>query len=347
MAKQLNYYEQIDNKNYRKLNFILSGLPPYCNEFFRNQELSTSSGTKVAYAYDLNRFFRFLGTMLDSVDNLDDIPLSVLDNLKTADIENYIEYLKYQDNSVQPANKNESINRKISSLKSFFTYMTDCGKMANNPARAIKLSRKHEKEIIRLEPDEVSNLLDSVDYGENLTDMQKRYHMKTRIRDLAILTVLLGTGIRISECVGLNMNSIDFHNTSMWIHRKGGKETTLYFGREVEMALRNYYIERKEITALPGHEPALFLSLRRKRISVSAAENLVKKYANNVTAKNITPHKLRNTYGTSLYRNTGDIYLVADVLGHSDVNTTRRHYAALDEDRKRTAKDAVVLRMQA
>ena len=85
--------------------------------------------------------------------------------------------------------------------------------------------------------------------------------------------------------------------------------------------------------------------MQNKRITVRAVENLVKKYASMVTSlKKITPHKLRSTYGTTLYKETGDIYLVADVLGHKDVNTTRKHYAALEEDRRRRAAKAVTLR---
>lgn len=84
---------------------------------------------------------------------------------------------------------------------------------------------------------------------------------------------------------------------------------------------------------------------QRKRIGVQAVENLVKKYARQVTTtKKITPHKLRSTYGTALYQETGDIYLVADVLGHKDVNTTKKHYAALDDSRRRQAATAVKLR---
>ena len=99
------------------------------------------------------------------------------------------------------------------------------------------------------------------------------------------------------------------------------------------------------MTPVEGHENALFLSMQNKRITVRAVENLVKKYAAVVTSlKKITPHKLRSTYGTTLYRETGDIYLVADVLGHKDVNTTRKHYAALEEDRRRQAAKAVTLR---
>ena len=119
----------------------------------------------------------------------------------------------------------------------------------------------------------------------------------------------------------------------------------VYFGDEVEKALRSYLIIRESITPLAGHEHALFYSTQRRRLGIQAVENLVKKYAQAVTgSKKITPHKLRSTYGTALYQETGDIYLVAEVLGHKDVNTTRKHYAALDDERRRKAASAVRLR---
>lgn len=193
--------------------------------------------------------------------------------------------------------------------------------------------------------DEVALLLDEVEQGDKLTDKQKNYHAKTKTRDLALLTLLLGTGIRVSECVGLNISDIDFKNGGIRIYRKGGKEVTVYFGTEVEDALLDYLEERDRIIPEQGHEDALFLSLQRRRMAVRSVENLVKKYARTVAPlKPITPHKLRSTYGTNLYRETGDIYLVADVLGHSDVNTTKRHYAALEDERRRSARNKVRLR---
>ena len=120
----------------------------------------------------------------------------------------------------------------------------------------------------------------------------------------------------------------------------------VFFGPEVENALITYLEQtRNGQTPLIGHENALFLSSQRKRISVRTVEDLVKKYSTQVTPnKHITPHKLRSTYGTNLYKETGDIYLVADVLGHKDVNTTKKHYAALGDDRRRQAATAVILR---
>ncbi|MEG2733046.1 MAG: tyrosine-type recombinase/integrase, partial [Clostridium sp.] len=218
-------------------------------------------------------------------------------------------------------------------------------RIKTNPAALIQMPKLHDKEIIRLEIDEVVKLLDEVEDGANLTKKQKEYHEKTKIRDLALMTVLLGTGIRVSECIGLNINDVDFNIGGIKIHRKGGKEVIIYFGTEVEYALTDYMEERKHITAEAGNEDALFLSIQKKRLNVRSVENLVKKYAKIVTPlKKITPHKLRSTYGTNLYRETGDIYLVADVLGHADVNTTKKHYAALDDARRRSARDKVKLR---
>ena len=130
------------------------------------------------------------------------------------------------------------------------------------------------------------------------------------------------------------------------IHRKGGKEVIVYFGAEVEYALQDYLgMSVNILSQRKAAKNALFLSMQRKRINVRSVEKMVKKYAQLVTPlKKITPHKLRSTYGTNLYRETGDIYLVADVLGHSDVNTTKKHYAALEDERRRSARNKVQLR---
>jgi site-specific recombinase XerD len=138
---------------------------------------------------------------------------------------------------------------------------------------------------------------------------------------------------------------VDFKNGGIKIRRKGGYEAIVYFGMEVEDALLDYMEERKHTIPQEGHEDALFLSLQNRRMAVRSVEKLVKKYASKVTSlKKITPHKLRSTYGTTLYQETGDIYLVADVLGHKDVNTTKKHYAAIGEERRRLAANAVKLR---
>ena len=343
------YYQQKDIENIKKLREMMKELPPFCTEFFRGIEPRTSTRTRIAYAYDLSVFFDFLkkeNPVFSKMERMD-FQLEQLDEISVTDLEEYMEYLKYRFNEQnhEIMNQERGIMRKISSLKSFYNYFFRTEKLTTNPAALVRLPKLHDKEIIRLDVDEVALLLDAVEQGEGLTKKQKAFHKRTRLRDLALLTLLLGTGIRVSECVGLDINDVDFKNGGIHIHRKGGKEVTVYFGSEVENALQDYLDERFGIIPEEGSEQALFLSMQRKRMNVRSVENLVKKYAHIVTPlKKITPHKLRSTYGTNLYRETGDIYLVADVLGHSDVNTTKKHYAALEDERRRSARNVVKLR---
>ncbi len=348
MAAQ-SYHEQEDKRIYKKMHELMDVLPPFCRTFFTGIEPRTEARTRLAYAYDLSIFFSYLKQVnpLYKDYELKDFTLDDVSNVSVHDIEEYMEYLKYRpdDEDDEIANKENGIKRKVSSLKSLYRYLYENEMIEKNPAAIVKLPKIHSKEIIRLDYNEVARLLDEADSGEQLTRHQKVFHEKTRKRDLAILSLLLGTGMRISECIGIDLKDIDLEETAVRIHRKGGKEETVYFSDEVAAVLNSYMEERKAAIPISGHEQALFLSLQNKRMSVRSAELMVKKYAQIVTPlKHITPHKLRSTYGTHLYQETGDIYLVADVLGHSDVNTTKKHYAAIDENRRRAARAAVKLR---
>lgn len=205
----------------------------------------------------------------------------------------------------------------------------------------------HNKQIIRLEADEVANLLDLVENCDTdaMSNTQKAHIAHAQKRDLALISLLLGTGMRVSECVGIDIDDIDFRNSSVKVTRKGGNESTLYFNDEVEESLLDYITQREHQKNKSEQEKALFLSNRGTRITIRAVQNIVKKYARIISpSKKISPHKLRSTYATSLYKETGDIYLVADALGHADINTTKKHYAAMEESRRRSASKYVKLR---
>ena len=350
-----NYHEQTDMANIRKLREILKTLPPFAKDYFRAVEPTTSTRTRISYAYDIRVFFRFLIEENPSYKNYQttDFQVADLDKLQAVDIEEYEEYLKlYQRDdedgaAVSVTNGEKGLKRKMSALRSFYAYYYTRQMIQTNPTVFVDMPKLHDKAIIRLDADETARLLDFIEHGgDSLTGQRKVYYEKTKERDLAIVTLLLGTGIRVSECVGLDVTDVDFNNNGIKVTRKGGSEMIVYFGEEVEQALKNY-IEGSRRLVIPqtGHERALFYSTQNRRISVGAVENLVKKYSRQVTPlKKITPHKLRSTYGTTLYQETGDIYLVADVLGHKDVNTTRKHYAAQDDNRRRRAAKAVRLR---
>lgn len=345
------YHEQTYIDNTLRLREILKTMPPFAKDYFRAIEPKSSAKTRISYAYDIRIFFHFLMENNPVYKNykMDKFTVKDLERIEPVDIEEYQEYLKVYkgDGNKQITNTEKGLARKMSALRSFYAYFFKHQIINKNPTLLVDMPKLHDKAIIRLDTDEVATLLEYVEHGgDDLTGQRKVYFEKTKNRDLAILTLLLGTGIRVSECVGLDIQDVDFKNNGVKVTRKGGNEMVVYFGEEVENALKMYlYTTRKSTTALPGHENALFLSTQRRRIGVQAVENMVKKYARQITPnKKITPHKLRSTYGTALYKETGDIYLVADVLGHKDVNTTKKHYAAIDENRRRQAAGAVKLR---
>lgn len=327
---------------------VLDTLPPFCKDYIRGITEYTSTRTRLAYAYDLRVFFEFLheNNPVCSKQAITEYKIELLDLITRDDILEYLEFMSYYSKEGKEITNDErGKKRKIASLRSFYKYFFENEKISTNPASLVPVPKQHEHDIIRLEPNEVAKLLDLVENGDKLTKKESQFHEKTKTRDLALLTLLLGTGIRVSECVGLDLNDVDFEVNGIRILRKGGKEAVVYFGEEVEMTLLDYFEEREYIVPQEGHENALFLSLQNRRITVRAVENLVKKYASKVTTlKKITPHKLRSTYGTSLYQETDDIYLVADVLGHNDVNTTRKHYAAQADMNRRMAANKVKLR---
>ena len=349
MEKKTTYHEQKDVENILRLREVLTTLPTFCRDYFRAIDTTTTTKTRISYAYDIRIFFQFLLDENPAFKDykMTDFTVDVLDQIKALDLEEYQEYLKvYQAGDKTETNGERGLKRKISALRSFYAYFYKREMNDTNPTVLIDVPKIHDKSIIRLDTDEVALLLDYIEHcGDQLTGQKRVYYEKTKERDLAIVTLLLGTGIRVSECVGLDIEDVDFKNNGIKVTRKGGNEMVVYFGPEVEKALKRYIEVRENIIPLEGHEHALFYSAQRRRIGVQAVENLVKKYASQITTtKKITPHKLRSTYGTTLYQETGDIYLVADVLGHKDVNTTKKHYAAIDDARRRQAAKAVRLR---
>ena len=354
MADYTGYRAQIDQKRMEKLRLLEKELPVVCTDFFRSISQITSTLTRLSYAYDFRLFFQYLASENPLFADREIRFLQEEDfaKIKARDITGYQDYLMQYyvtDESTGETkviqNHELGIMRKLCSLRSLFEYMFKNGLVESNITTLIELPKIHEKPILRLEADEMQKMLDVASSGEGLSVRQKKLMKFTKTRDTAMLLLFLGTGIRVSECVGLNIEDIDFELNAFLVTRKGGNQSILYFPDQVADALKDYMQVRETIKALEGHEDALFLSMQKRRITQRAVENLVKKYALVAAPlkKRISPHKLRSTFGTNLYNETGDIYLVADVLGHADVNTTRKHYAAMSDSRKREAARRVLL----
>jgi len=343
------YFNERSEKTTRRIREIIGDLPDFVYDFFVGVENQTSPLTRLNYAYDLRIFFDYLMNETGLYRGMDlfDLDVQDLEKIKTSHIERFLSYIAhYEDkDGNKKSNSERGKARKLATLRSFFKYYYRKDLLSRDVASKVITPRIHDKGIIRLENDEVRKILNEAEYGNDLQGHAKGYHKHTSVRDTAMLTLMLGTGIRVSECVGLNLDDIDFKINGISITRKGGNQVVLYFSDEVKVALVDWLEERERNTKVDPDEQALFLSLQNKRISVRAVQKLVKKYAKLTTPlKKITPHKLRSTYGTALYRETQDIYIVADVLGHRDVNTTKKHYAAISDDIRRAAANKVKLR---
>lgn len=338
-----NYKYEMEMQKENRLFKILSNLPDFVSNYFRSISTTKSINTRLVYAYDINTFFNWLVYNVPYFKkykgNLKKMQVSELNKINLFDLEKFQTYLKSYTNlnGTPQINSESGIAQKLSALRSFFKYFYKHNLIENNQSDLLENPKLHDKVIIRMSNDEVNNLINYINNCEDtISNHQKAYYKKTRQRDLMIIILMLNTGIRVSECVGLNIEDVIFTENCIKILRKGGNEMFIYFNDEVKNQLYDY-INNYRLPLTDSTEPALFLSIQKKRISTKAVQNLVKKYTRYITNKHITPHKLRSTYGTALYKETGDIYLVADVLGHKNVNTTKKHYAALDDDRRKFA----------
>ena len=348
MGKDSTFYKDKARNQKLLLRSLIDQLPQPATDFIYSKEVTTQTSTLISYSYDLLTFFTFMQDNNPSCRNIEikDFNFDILKRIEPEDVIEYQRYLELNVDKDHPhENSKKAIARKMSPLRGMFHYHFLHKHIDEDPMQLVPLPKlKKDKNIVRMNNYEVRAILDAIEHGnEQMSDRQKKYCEKTKKRDLAILTLMLGTGIRVSECNGLDIEDVDLKVNSFNIVRKGGGQDVLYFGEDVHEVLADYInTERALMNPREGHEKALFFSLQGKRMSVDAIEKLVKKYARMVVPnKKITPHKLRSTFGTALYRETGDIRLVADVLGHNNINTTIDYYAAIEDEHKRQAAGAV------
>lgn len=351
------YQEQLNDQRTERVREMLRQLPKSCADFINSIAMTTSPLTRMAYAIDLKTFCEYATREISYFAQKKPSEWTDADigHFKAKDLHQYADYLtlyikadENEANSDRPRmlrNHECGVMRKLSSLRSYFDYLFKVERISGNIAALVSLPKLHEKPILYLINEEVDRLLSTAADGAELTHRQQKFHNLTKTRDIAILMLFLGTGIRVSECVGIDLDDLDFRLNAVLVTRKGGNQVILYFPQEVADALKAYLEERKLIKTAPEHENALFLSLQKKRITQRAVQLMVKKYCAIAVPlkKRMSPHKLRSTYATRLYHETEDIYLVADALGHSDVNTTRKHYAAMSDQRRREAAKNVHL----
>lgn len=245
MGIDSDYYKEKNKKQLTKLRMLEAKLPPYVTSYLDDKELSSQVNTVIAYAYDLQTFFRFLtekNTMLKNT-AIKDITIDFLENLTFEDINEYQRYLRFNnDDGSTHQNQDKGIARRMAALRGFFEFACTHQYMKNNPTvGAAKRIKMPQKDIIRLNDEEVNDLLNVVS-NTNIkgNKLQIQKCQKTQLRDTALITLLLNTGIRVSECAGLDIDDINFNYRTINIVRKGGSDAHLYFNEITENALKDY-----------------------------------------------------------------------------------------------------------
>ena len=343
----MSNHKQVQTKYIDKCNELLNSLPSYVRSYIRSIHNRTSARTNYEYVKDIQMFLNYVKDRL----SLDEIKLEDLEGLHKETFEDYLEYLEhYESERGEVTNGRRSLSRKLSSLTSFFRYLFTNEMISTFEISKIARPKVPKKPIVRMDKDETEEFLSAVHGNTQMSQKQREYHNIQYSRDLAIAYLMLGSGIRVSECSELDIDDIDIRiqddgiitKAYIYITRKGGNEAIVYFSDEAAHYLIEYLNQRNSLKGVPDEEKALFLSSRKTRLSVRAIEVIVKKYSKAAhLGKNITPHKLRSTFATRLYEQTGDIYLVAETLGHSDVSTTKNHYANLSDKRKEENRNQV------
>ncbi len=353
------YANEVSSKYNQMTQELLEQLPPYCTSFVNSIYETTSARTRCGYLQDLKIFFHWLKTTNSTLKDtkIENIDASILDKLVQDDILEFLRWLEHYELDGKPySNGPSGKKRKISSVRRFYKFLTTTkGYIDNNPAIKVDTPKIKEKEIRTLEGSErnslfllLSNNYQSAKRKLDETPAEKlTYRIKQgpaiAIRDKAIVYLFLGTGMRISELVGIDIGDINYELQRINILRKGGKYDHVYMSKDVFEAVNEYLQEyRKDLESpFDAIESALFLSYQGTRITPRSIERIIRSLADQAlgTKSGITPHKFRSTFGTQYYKETRDIFATASVLGHSSIETTKRHYVKPGEEAKLNMKD--------
>lgn len=327
------------------------GLPDFMKDYFIYLKGSVASSTRAAYLEDITFFCDYLvnESGLTDAKTIKDLTIEDFKNIKSRDVNLFLgdycpRYYKEKENAtIVYENNNRALARKKSSISTLFKFLYRNEQLPTNITdgfNPIKLPKPQPDAIKRLDIDEVMIMLEAVESGEGLTEKEKVYWKKTKLRDKAILALFVTYGLRLNELRELNISSFNFSRGEFKIYRKRGKEVLMPINKTCENVVLDYINnERPKSDDLPDDvKDALFLSLQKKRLTSKAIRQLVKKYTSicmhTTRDKGYSPHKLRATAATSLIQSGFSIYDVKTLLDHDNVTTTQL-YAAHKKNVKR------------
>lgn len=311
-------------------------LPECCQSFLLETGTEMATSTRLAYARELNWFFDFLidnsRYFCDKVKR--DLTVNDIKEITSQDISRYL--TRYND----LGRKERTVARKRAALSRFFSYLTDNRFIPFNPVNAaVKVKIHQSDEVTYLDMNEQIKFIDAISSGDDLDENKQKYHNKYRLRDSALIILLLDTGMRVSELHGINNHDFDFINCSVIVTRKGGNIQTIYFSDDTRDLLEEYLAYKKTKFPDMTDEAPFFTTLKGDRLSIRAIEVLVKKYAvASLPGKGqkISPHKMRSSFAMEFYGETKDILALQRKLGHKNITATNIYAKATDKKMQET-----------
>lgn len=329
------------NRKYTYLKDYTNQLPDFVSEYIIEYYTGESINTQIGYAIDIRVFFNYLkAEVLKGVESTADITVEDIDSLKVTDLIRFKSYLKeYEQEShtvtgkpVLRVYRNSAygINRKMSAVRGLFIYLYKTERIKENITDKVDFAKLHQKIKKRLTTQETCGLLDVIYNGENYYEgrMLTEY-LNKKERDIAIFTTYLGTGIRVSELINLNVENLDFDTNSFIVTRKGGDQQEIYMPQQVKERIEEY-LKHENAIGRGRDSGVLFQNRSGKRFTAAGIEKLLKNYCLTVGITNpdkTRPHALRRTFACQLLEDGVDIKMVAELLGHKNIEVTHKYYA--------------------
>jgi integrase len=343
---------------YKKLQIIVKELPWYVEEYIDHKRRKLSAASLLNYCHDFRIFFNWIVSEQLYDGSIKDVPLEFLESLTVQQVEGFLHALQYELN-----NKEITVNRKLSALKSLFNYLQNIAEtrdlkpylhrnvMAKIEFNELKesmetIANKMEGKILLGDEYEKFRRFIANDYGELVKENKKlmNFHKLNQERDTAIVSLILGSGLRLSEVVNLDLDDIDFSKYSARVIRKGNKEQYVFFSKIAMDDLKEYLKIREFRYHVEKNNKALFVAAsmgpkgKTRRLTARSIEKLIEKYAAAFGKPSLSVHKLRHSFATRYHSEINDVPKLRRQLGHSSIQTTMI-YTHIRNDDLRSAVD--------
>lgn len=332
-----SYFRTRDARNMRVVEKCCEDLPKLCTEYFDDLYVGRASSTLANYARQLKTFFEFIQTDIvrpsGTVQKMADFDLTAICDIRSDSVVSFVCSLKAKGNT------DATILSYLRTISTFYSHFVKKGTVLENPVESIIRPKNKKSKKVYLDDIDAKRFADTVSNGTGLSSRMIKYNLNIRSgpRDVAIFSILLDTGIRVSELIGLDLQDVDLVRCRITVQRKGGNIDTVYFSDDTLAFIKEYLTVRTQV-ASPSSS-ALLVSMvgknKGERLSVRSVELMTKKYAvaSGVTnSGKMTPHKMRHTCAMVLLKMTNNIALVQKHLGHSSITSTTIYAEADDSD---------------